>query len=58
MNLILTAIYTSNYKRVSISYMMDNAHEFVACGEVSDDEVMQLIAAEGGNVDGWSVEIK
>ena len=57
MELILTATYTAAYKRVTINFMSNDEHEFTACGDVSDDELMALAAAEGGNVAGWECEL-
>ncbi|HNI49255.1 MAG TPA: hypothetical protein PLN96_15395 [Zoogloea sp.] len=58
MELIITAVYTAPYKRVTINFMMNNEHEFTACGEVSDDELMALVAAEGADVAGWECELQ
>jgi hypothetical protein len=58
MELILTAIYTAPHKRVAINFMSNNEHEFKACGEVSEEELTQLIAAEGADVNGWQVELQ
>ena len=57
-NHIITAVYTSAYKRVTIDYMMDDAHEFTACGEVSDEELEMLANAGGADVAGWTVELQ
>ncbi len=57
MELILTATYTAAYKRVTINFMMNNEHEFTACGEVSDAELDALIAAEGADVAGWQCSL-
>jgi hypothetical protein len=57
MQLILTATYTQAYKSVTIRHMMDDTHEFVVCGEVSDSELLQLIDACGSEVKGWAVKL-
>lgn len=57
-NLLLTATYTAAYKRVTIAYMMNDEHEFTACGDVSDDELDALAEAGGANVAGWTVELQ
>ena len=57
MELILTATYTAAYKRVTINFMMNNEHEFTACGEVSNEELDSLIAAEGADVAGWQCSL-
>jgi hypothetical protein len=58
MELILTATYTAAYKRVTINFMMNEEHEFIACGEVSDEELEMLVAAGGSNVAGWECELQ
>jgi hypothetical protein len=57
MGLIITATYTQAYKSVTIRYMIDDTHEFVVCGEVSDSELSQLIDAVGSEVQGWAVKL-
>jgi hypothetical protein len=58
MELLMTAVYTSSYKRVTINFMMNDDHEFSACGDVTDEEIEMLAAAGGGNVAGWDCEIR
>jgi hypothetical protein len=58
MELILTATYTAAYKRVTINYMMNDEHEFIVCGEVSDKEIEALAAAGGADVPGWECKFQ
>jgi hypothetical protein len=57
-NHLITAVYTAAYKSVTVAYMLDDAHEFTACGEVSDEELATLAQAGGADVAGWTVTLQ
>lgn len=58
MEQVLTAVYTAAYKRVTITWFMNDEADFTACGEVSDDELQALVDAEGADVAGWACELQ
>ena len=55
---IVTVIYTSDYKRITIKYMSNDEHEFAMIGDISDDELIALVEAEGRDVPGWTSELR
>ena len=53
-NRLITAIYTAApNKRVTVHYMMDDQHEFVACGDVDEATIDKMLASGGSDIDGW-----
>ena len=57
MELLITAIYTAPFVRVTMDYMDDGSVDYIACGEVSDEQIQAMIAAGGGSVPGFSREL-
>ena len=56
MSIILTATYTAAYKRIVVKFYADDSAEVASMGEVSEDEEMAAVAAQGANIAGWSVD--
>lgn len=57
METMLTATYSGSYKKVIVNFMQDGSCDFASMGEVSDDDLVTLAEAGGGNVAGWHCEL-
>lgn len=57
MSIDLIANYRAPYKSVVVNFMSDGSVEYVARGEVSDEEIDLMIAAGGADVPGFSCEL-
>lgn len=54
---VLTAKYFRGFDMVKIDFMLDGSANYVVLGDVAQEDVDALIAAEGANVSGWESEI-
>jgi selenophosphate synthetase-related protein len=57
MDIIVTASYTKGFSKVVIDFMADDSCNVSTMGEVSEDQVLALCAAEAGLVSGWECEL-
>ena len=57
MQTIVTATYSRGFDKAVITFFSDESCEVATMGSVSDQEVMQLCAAEAGLVSGWECEL-
>lgn len=54
----LVVEYTRPFTKVSVKYLTGSDKvEYVACGEVSDEEIAILLAAGGADAPGWTNEL-
>lgn len=58
MDWLLKATYTrGEIDSVKVTFWDDGTADYVAAGEIDDFEIDEIIAAEGGDVTGWSGKI-
>ncbi len=53
----LTAIYTSDFKKVIVKFFSDGTSELVTLGDVNESSLQSFIDAGGANIDGYECEI-
>lgn len=56
-NELLTATYTAAYRRIVVRFFDGGAAEVATLGDVTDAEIEAAVAAQGGDVDGFTCEL-
>jgi len=55
---LLNATYRdAAHNFVAIEWLADGSANVTTGGEVADETILALVAAEGADVDGWNVEL-